>query len=63
MKKTNYVHIRVSDEEKALINRKRGHRTVSAYILGLVYGDVPDDSLKVALRKYIAEMKELEAEE
>lgn len=56
MKKTNYIHIRVSDEEKALINRKRGHKTVSAYMLGLVYGDT-EDALKRALRDYVKKMK------
>lgn len=56
MKKTNYIHIRVSDEEKALINRKRGHKTVSAYMLGLVYGDT-EDALKRALRDYAKKMK------
>ena len=60
MKKTNYVHIRVSDEEKALINRKRGHKSISTYMLDLVYGDVPEEGLKSALRKYIENMKELE---
>jgi hypothetical protein len=58
--KNLYLHIRVSAEEKALINRKRGHKTVSEYIRGLVYGDVPEDGLKSALRKYIENMKELE---
>ena len=56
MKKTNYIHIRVSDEEKALINRKRGHKTVSAYMLGLVYGDT-EDALRRALRDYAKKMK------
>ena len=56
MKKNNYIHIRVSDEEKALINRKRGHKTVSAYMLGLVYGDT-EDALKRALRDYAKKMK------
>ena len=60
MKKTKYIHIRVSDEEKALINRKRGQKTVSEYIRGLVYSDVPEEGLKSALRKYIENMKELE---
>lgn len=56
MKKTNYIHIRVSDEDKALINRKRGHKTVSAYMLGLVYGDT-EDALRRALREYAKKMK------
>lgn len=56
MKKTNYIHIRVSDEEKALINRKRGLKTVSAYMIGLVYGDT-EDALKRALRDYVKKMK------
>ena len=60
MKKTNYVHIRVSEEEKALINRKRGHKNISSYLLDLVYSDVPEEGLKSALRKYIENMKELE---
>lgn len=60
MKKTNYIHIRVSDEEKALINRKRGHKNISTYMLDLVYSDVPEEGLKSALRKYIESMKELE---
>lgn len=60
MKKTNYVHIRVSDEEKALINRKRGHKTVSEYIRGLVYSDVPEEGLRKAIQKYVDNMKELE---
>ena len=63
MKKTNHIHIRVSDEEKALINRKRGHKSISTYMLDLVYGDVPEDGLKSALRKYIADMQKLEADE
>jgi hypothetical protein len=50
----------VSDEEKALINRKRGHKNISTYMLDLVYSDVPEEGLKSALRKYIENMKELE---
>ena len=60
MKKTNYVHIRVSDEEKALINRKRGHKNISTYILDLVYSDVPEEGLRKAIQKYVDNMKELE---
>ena len=60
MKKTNYIHIRVSDEEKKLINRKRGNKTVSAYLLGLVYGDIPEEGLRKALRTYIESMEGLE---
>ena len=60
MKKTNYVHIRVSDEEKALINRKRGHKSISTYILDLVYSDVPEEGLRKAIQKYVDNMKELE---
>ena len=60
MKKTNYVHIRVSEEEKALINRKRGHKSISTYILDLVYSDVPEEGLRKAIQKYVDNMKELE---
>ena len=60
MKKTNYVHIRVSDEEKALINRKRGHKNISTYMLDLVYSDVPEEGLRKAIQKYVDNMKELE---
>ena len=60
MKKTNYIHIRVSDEEKSLINRKRGHKSISTYILDLVYGDVPEEGLRKAIQKYVDNMKELE---
>lgn len=60
MKKTNYIHIRVSDEEKALINRKRGHKSISTYMLDLVYGDVPEEGLRKAIQKYVDNMKELE---
>jgi len=60
MKKTNYVHIRVSDEEKALIDRKRGHKNISTYILDLVYSDVPEEGLRKAIQKYVDNMKELE---
>lgn len=60
MKKTNYIHIRVSDEEKALINRKRGHKTISAYMLGLVYGDT-EDAFRRALREYVNKMEALDA--
>jgi len=60
MKKTNYIHIRVSDEEKALINRKRGHKNISTYILDLVYSDVPEEGLRKAIQKYVDNMKELE---
>ena len=59
MKKTKYIHIRVSDEEKALINRKRGHKTVSAYMLGLVYGDT-EDAFRRALREYAKKMEALD---
>lgn len=57
MNKVNHIHIRVSDEEKNLINRKRGNKTVSAYLLGLVYGDTPEDGLRKALRTYIDSME------
>lgn len=57
--KNLYLHIRVSAEEKALINRKRGHKTVSEYIRCLVYGDADEQSLNFALRKYITEMEAL----
>lgn len=60
MKKTNYIHIRVSDEEKSLINRKRGHKSISTYILDLVYSDVPEEGLRKAIQKYVDNMKELE---
>jgi hypothetical protein len=60
MKKTNYIHIRVSDEEKALINRKRGHKSISTYMLDLVYSDVPEEGLRKAIQKYVDNMKELE---
>jgi len=60
MKKTNYIHIRVSDEEKALINRKRGHKNISTYMLDLVYSDVPEEGLRKAIQKYVDNMKELE---
>jgi len=59
-KKINHIHIRVSDEEKALINRKRGHKNTSAYILDLVYSDVPEEGLRKAIQKYVDNMKELE---
>lgn len=58
--KNKFIHIRVSDEEKALINRKRGHKTVSAYMLGLVYGDT-EDALRRALREYAKKMEALDA--
>ena len=60
MKKTNHIHIRVSDEEKALINRKRGHKSISTYMLDLVYSDVPEEGLRKAIQKYVDNMKELE---
>lgn len=60
MKKTNYIHIRVSDEEKSLINRKRGHKSISTYILDLVYSDVQEEGLRKAIQKYVDNMKELE---
>ena len=60
MKKTNYIHIRVSDEEKALINRKKGHKNISTYMLDLVYSDVPEEGLRKAIQKYVDNMKELE---
>jgi len=58
--KDKFIHIRVSDEEKALINRKRGHKTVSAYLLGLVYGDT-EDAFHRALREYVKRMEALDA--
>lgn len=58
--KNKFIHIRVSDEEKALINRKRGHKTVSAYMLGLVYGDT-EDAFRRALREYAKKMEALDA--
>jgi thiamine biosynthesis lipoprotein ApbE len=50
----------VSDEEKALINRKRGHKNISTYILDLVYSDAPEEGLRKAIQKYVDNMKELE---
>lgn len=50
--KTEYLHIRISQEQKELIERLKGNRTVSEYILKLVADHDKNTAIEQAIQEH-----------